>query len=57
MQKKIMIARDVGFGDLITLHGRTFFISPKQGFCFERKFAIFGTKYWVGESQSSLLNF
>jgi len=35
MQKKIMIARDAGFGDLITLHGRTFSISPKQGFCFE----------------------
>jgi hypothetical protein len=35
MQKKIMIVRDVGFGDLITLHGKTFSISPKQGFCFE----------------------
>ncbi len=57
MQKQIIIARDVGFGNLITLHGRSFPISPQQGFCFEWKFAIFRTKYWVGESQSGLSNF
>ncbi len=56
-QKKMMIVRDVGFGDLITLRGKTFSISPTQDFCFEWKFAIFGTKYWVGESQSSLFHF
>jgi hypothetical protein len=42
---------------LLSMGELTFSISPKQGFCFEWKFAIFGTKYWVGESQSSLFNF